>query len=365
MDQLKQQLKESLRQLTQLCGAPSAEHEVVGYLSNALQGVADEVQVDRMGNIIAIKGGSGQGPTLMLAAHTDEIACIVKSVEKNGFIRFEKTGLFGGVLLPGRRMKVGGRVGVVGIKPGHLQTDAERREVKPISELYIDIGASTDEEVFKIGIKPGTPVYFIGEFVEMLNPDLVCSKSIDDRAGCNILLQLMRELKGEPFAGKVYATFTVQEEVGFRGAKVVAQKVNPDMAIVIDTIPCGDTPDVSFTKELPLRLGGGPAIPVGESAGIFEGHLMALRMRELITGVAEKHGIPYQMAVLLGSYATDATSIHLVHSGITTGVVAIPRRYSHSPIEITHVGDSANAVLLLKEFIKEMKDFPKRLQFLK
>jgi endoglucanase len=338
---------------------------VVAYLSNALRSLADEVQVDRMGNVIAAKAGSGPGPTLMLAAHTDEIACIVKSVEKNGFIRFEKTGLFGDVLLPGRRMRVSGRVGVVGIKPGHLQTDAERREVKPISELYIDIGASTDEEVFKIGIKPGTPVYFIGEFVEMLNPDLVCSKSIDDRAGCNVLLQLMRELKGEPFAGKVYATFTVQEEVGFRGAKVVAQKLNPDMAIAIDTIPCGDTPDVSFTKELPIRLGGGPAIPVGESVGLIDGHLMPMRMRELITGTAEKHGIPYQMTVLLGSYATDATSIHLALSGIATGVVAIPRRYSHSPIEITHVGDSANAVLLLKEFIKEMKGFPERLKFLK
>jgi len=365
MDQLKQQLKESLRQLTQFCGAPSAEHEVVAYLSNALRGLADEVQVDQMGNIIATKAGRGQGPTLMLAAHTDEIACIVKSVENNGFIRFEKTGLFGDILLPGRRMKVGGRVGVVGIKPGHLQTEAERREVKPISELYIDIGASTDEEVFRIGIKPGTPIYFIGQFVEMLNPDIICSKSIDDRAGCTVLLQLMRELKAEEFAGKVYATFTVQEEVGFRGARVVAQRLNPDMAIAIDTIPCGDTPDVSFTKDLPLRLGGGPAIPVGESAGLIDGHLMSQRMRELLTGTAEKHGIPYQMTVLLGSYATDATSIHLVHIGIPTGVVAIPRRYSHSPVEMTHIGDSANAVLLLQAFITEMKDFPEKLQFLK
>lgn len=365
MDALKQQIKESLRQLTQLCGAPSAEHEVVAFLSRALGDVADEVQVDRMGNIIATKAGRGEGPTLMLAAHTDEISCIVKFVEKNGFIRFEKTGIFGDGLLPGRIVSVGSRWGVVGIRPGHLQTEAEKREVKAILELYIDVGAATDEEVLRTGIRPGTPIYFVGEFFEMLNPDIVCSKSIDDRIGCAILLQLLRELKSEEFVGTVYAAFTTQEEVGLRGAKVVAQRLNPDLALVVDTIPCGDTPDVNFAKEIPLRLGGGPVIPVRESVGIFEGHLMPLRIRELITGVAEKKGIPYQMTVPLGSYATDASAIHLVHSGIPTGVVAIPRRYSHSPVEVTHIGDSANAVILLKAIIKEMKGFSEQLHFLK
>ncbi|MGE5653575.1 MAG: M42 family metallopeptidase, partial [Bacillota bacterium] len=292
------------------------------------------------------------GPSLMVAAHSDEIGCMVKSVEKNGYIRFEKVGGTIDSLLVGRQMCVNGHFGVVGVKAGHLMSEKERSEVKKHTELYIDVGVESAEEVKAMGIRVGDPITYWPDLQEFTNTDRICGKALDDRIGCAILLHIFTELKASDFAGTVYAVITVQEEVGLRGATVAAHRLNPDIAIALDTMPAGDTPDISTTKELPVLIGRGPVVQV-MSGGGARGNILHPAMKRLLIGLAEEEGIPHQVAILPGG-TTDASAIHLVREGILAAALTIPRRYSHSSVEVMDLNDAVNAKRMVETLIRRL-----------
>ncbi|MCL2498587.1 MAG: M20/M25/M40 family metallo-hydrolase [Symbiobacteriaceae bacterium] len=347
---MKEALRELIKELTAIEGISGQEQKVVRAVLQHVRPLVDEVSVDCFGNIVAIKHGGEPGPKVLIAAHTDEIGAIVKSIERNGWIRFEKIGGTGDALLLGRQVAVNGHFGLVGVKAGHFQTPRERTEVKPASDLYIDVGCSSDAEVLALGIKPGDPICHWPYYNEFSNSDYICSKALDDRVGCAILIQLLRELK-EPFAGTLYAVFTVQEEVGLRGAQVAAYNIKPDFAIAVDTVPSGDTPDINFIKELPVSIGQGPLLQL-----MSRTFIMNPLMKKVMLGVCERSGAPYQVALFTGGN-TDAAAMHLQAGGILSAAITIPRRYSHSPIEAMDLNDCVSTMVILQQFLKDMGGF--------
>lgn len=344
----KELIKKHLLPLLSLSGVSGREAPVIRYMRNALQPLADAVEIDPMGNIFAVKRGQAPGPRILITAHSDEIGLMVKSIEPSGFIRFEKVGGVGDHLLPGRMVKVGEHLGVIGVKAGHLATEKERTEVKKHTELYIDVGAKSKEEVESMGIRPGTPVTFVSGPHFLSNSDLIVSKALDDRAGCAVLIALLESLQNANFNGELHCVVTVQEEVGLRGATVSAFRVDPDLALALDTIPSGDTPDVSFTKELPVAIGKGPVFQISSRSMYADTTVMYLLER-----AAREAGVPYQTILFTGGN-TDAAAMHLSRSGIPSGAVTIPRRYSHSPVELMDLNDAAGALRVLIQLVLTM-----------
>lgn len=339
--------------LLKLEGVSGREAPVIRYMEQELRSLVDELRIDPMGNVFAVRRGK-RGPRLLITAHSDEIGLYVKSVEKNGFLRFEKVGGVQDALLQGRLVRVGCHLGVVGVKAGHLATEEERSRVKKASELYIDVGASSEDEVRAMGIVPGTPVTFVQEPVFLTDQDLLVSKSVDDRVGCAVVLALMHHLKDASFNGEVHVAITVQEEVGLRGATVAAYAVDPDLALALDTIPSGDTPDVSLTKELPVSIGKGPVFQV-MSGGSGRGMIADTTILTMLAEAARRADVPYQTTIFSGGN-TDAAAMHLARAGIPSAAVTIPRRYSHSPVEMVNLNDAVGAGRVLLEFIKSMPE---------
>jgi endoglucanase len=288
----------------------------------------------------------------MLAAHTDEIGFLVKSIEPAGFLRFERLGGATEFSLIGQKVIVDGRHhGVIGVRPGHLTRDAEKR-LPPVSEMYIDVGVSSAAEAQTLGIGIGSTVTFATPIAPTANPDRLAGHAVDDRLGLAVMLHALERIKGAP-AGNVVAVATSQEEVGLRGAEVAAFRVQPDYALAIDTIPVGDTSDVHPTKELPLALGRGPALILAAGSG-QRGAITHPAVKRHLLAAAEHAGVPVQPVLVLNMANTDATAIHTSREGVPTGTISLPRRYSHSPVEMFDLNDAAMAVRLLVQFVDDM-----------
>lgn len=348
---MKERLRQYFKELSGLVGVSGSEQAVVKYLKEKLESLADEVQIDPNGNVIAIKHGKAPGPKLMIAAHSDEIGFCVKNIFKDGFIAFDKIGSAPDKVMEGRKVWVKDAIpGVIGIKPGHLQTPEESRLSKTARECYVDIGASSREEVKKLGIRVGDPIAFQSSYMEMADRDLICTKAVDDRINCAILIELFHQLKDQDIAGTVYGVATVQEEMGMRGAVMVGNRIEPDYAIVIDTIPAGDTPEIDTERALPVYLGKGPACPVAD--GIMYGVLFTYihpKVREIIEEQSEEANVPVQYTSLVGDgYATDAARLNMSGKGIPLATLAVPRRYSHSPVELFNINDAVGSLAILK-----------------
>jgi putative aminopeptidase FrvX len=344
---LKNEVKTLLAELTAIPGISGQETLVVKRLVELLTPLADSVEVDRFGNIFALKKGSKPGPRLMITAHSDEIGAMVKSIEKDGYLRFQKVGGTLDPLLLGRQVMVNGHVGVIGVKAGHMQTPEERTRVVSSNNLYVDLGVNSAEEVRAMGIRVGDPIVYVAPLSAMGgNPDRVFGKAVDDRIGCALMVKLFEQLQDMDLAGDVYGVITVQEEVGLRGATVAAHRLNPDLAIALDTVPAGDTPDINTNKELPILIGHGPAIQVLSGGTGGKGFLLNPAVKKFIVDVAEEAGVPHQLAVFSGGN-TDATAMHLVQDGIFAAALTIPRRYSHSPVEMLDLNDAIHALDLL------------------
>lgn len=351
MDDLKQRLKEKLLRLAGADGVSGREGPVIRLLREAFGACSDRVQVDRMGNVFAYLQGGDDGPVFMICAHSDEIGALVKSVEPEGFIRFQKVGGTVDALLPARKVSVNGKFGVVGVRAGHLLSAKERAEVKPASELYIDVGASSAAEVAAMGIKVGDPIAFRSSIEFFEGGQRFAGKAVDNRLGCSVLWELFQRLQGTPFSGTLVGVLAVQEEVGLRGATVAAYRVNPEFAVALDTMPAGDTPDVSFHRELAVGIGRGPVLQLSSGHDDSRGLLLDPIMERLVTESAGEIGIPLQTALCPGN--TDATAIHLVRSGIPCAPITLPRRYSHSPVEVADLNDAAWCTLLLEAVVRK------------
>lgn len=351
----KERIRSSFRELTQMVGVSGSEQAVVKYLKAQLKNYADEVKVDVNGNVIAVKYGKKSGPKVMITAHSDEIGMTVKNILDDGFIVFDKIGGIQDNLIQGRKVWITERKipGVIGVKPGHLTTDEERRQVPNIRKCFIDVGASSKEEVLEMGIKIGDQVVFKSDFMEMANKDLIATKSVDNRISCAILIDLFYQMKDAEFAGSMYGVVTVQEEVGLRGATMVANQINPDYAIVLDTIPAGDTPDIHTETNLPIYLGKGPVCPIADGAlGILGFTRIHPTLKKIIEEQSKIINVPVQYVTLVGNrYITDASSIAISSKGIPVAVIATPRRYSHSPVELVHLNDAIGTLKLIKAIV--------------
>ncbi|HUZ00222.1 MAG TPA: hypothetical protein VMU89_07715, partial [Thermomicrobiaceae bacterium] len=259
-DEVKGSLKTLLRELAALDGVSGHEQPVVARLVELIQPLVDEVTVDSYGNLYASRQGPPGAPSLMVSAHSDEIGALVKSIEPGGMVRFERVGGLVETLAVGRHVRIRGHRGVVGVKAGHIQSPEERGRVPAFRDQYIDLGFDTLDEVRALGIRPGDAIAYDEPMEELANPDRLSGKALDNRIGCAILVELLRRLQGQALGCRLEAVVTVQEEVGLRGAQMAAHRLQPMAAIVIDTVPCGGTPDVDYFRDLTMKIGAGPAL---------------------------------------------------------------------------------------------------------
>jgi putative aminopeptidase FrvX len=352
----KAELKDTLRDLSALHGVSGFEQAVVRYTRDRIGAVVDDVEVDHYGNVTGSKRGHHTNPVLMLSAHMDEIGFIVKGIEPTGFLRFDRIGGAGDGLLGCRKVEVNGRFGLIGSISGHLGSAEMLARVTPISQLYIDIGASSAAEVASLGIRVGDPVSFVGELAEFAGGNRVCGKGMDDRAGLAILIQTLVELKNETPFGCVQAVATVLEQIGHRGAAMAAYRNKPDYAIAIDGLPAGDTPDLS-TTDVSVTMGQGAVVLLASSTGIqnIRGSIAHPAMKRFLLAAADDGRIPIQLAATVNRGSTEAGLIHMSRGGIPTISVGVPRRYSYSPHEMIDLRDAVAAVHLIKRFVLQME----------
>jgi endoglucanase len=355
---LKDDLIQVSSELCSIAGAPGFEQDVVAWLVEHLEPYADEIEVDRMGNLYALRHGDPAGPDVMVSAHSDEIGGVVRAIEPDGFLRFNKLGGVLDALLVGRMVMVDEHFGVVGVKAGHAQTEEERSRVLDASKLYIDVGAESRDEVLAMGIDVGSPVTYVSELRRFTNGDRFCGKAMDNRIGCAILLALLKSLQDVDLAGNLHAVVTVQEEIGLHGAQVAAYRTDPTCAIVVDTMPCGDTPDMGDEKNLPIGIGRGPVFRLASRRSVTH-----RGMKRLLIETAEAEGIPYQTVVHDRS-STDASIIRLQREGIPTAAITIPRRYSHTPIEMGDVKDVVATLRMLQALVDRFGDLDPYLSFM-
>lgn len=320
-----------LEELVNTHGISGNEVEVRAAIRKHMKGCADEIRIDKMGNLIAHKKGSK--PTVMLAAHMDEVGLMVRSIEDNGRIRFSTIGGMEVTSLIGQRVNLGKVNGVV--TTDKISKGDEVEELPKMEELYIDTGA-TKKELEKKGVRTGSYVSFDQCSLRTLGSERIISgKALDDRLGCHVLIELARKLR--KVKNDIYYVFTVQEEIGLYGAKISAYKINPDWAIVVDV-----------TDENPesKKLGSGPCIMVKDA------EMLGNRcINGWLEDIARKNRIPYQLEVS-DAGTTDALSISLSREGAPTAVVGVPVRNMHTAGGIAHMDDVKNAIKLLEVLLR-------------
>jgi tetrahedral aminopeptidase len=343
-----------LKTLTALSGPCGYEHSVSYFLKEYLSSKVDDVKIDPIGNVIARKKGTKPGPTILLTAHMDEIGFIVKKIEANGLLRFEKLGGHDDRILLAQPVKVLGEQGevsgVIGTISAHYAKFDDPAKVRKHTQLYVDIGVHSKEEALELGIDIGTPITWGTDF-QVFGPadkPKIRSKALDDRAGCAVLVQVLEELQEESFAGEIVFLFAVQEEVGLRGAKTAAEHINADAAIAVDTTAVSDTPEEMMDQT--LALGRGTGIKVIDFSLIVH-----KTMKDLLIKLAKENNIPYQLEVFPG-IGTDGGAVNYANKGIPTGVLSIPSRYAHSPVEVVDFGDVIATKELLKSFILNLHE---------
>ena len=344
---------EFLKGLMETISPSGFEEEAVKVWKERTKNFADEVKTDVHGNTIAVLNKNGK-PRIMLAGHIDEIGYMVKYIDKEGYVYFSTIGGVDLHLVPGQRVwlktKKAKVLGVVGRKPKHLLEEEEKKKISKIEELYIDIGAKDEKEARSI-LDIGDPAVPAVGF-EALRDDLVVARGFDDKAGAFIVSETLRLLSQEKIKSSVYGVATVQEEIGLRGAKTSAYGISPDIGIAIDVTFATDCPGMDKRKIGDIKLGGGPVINRGPN--------VTSKVFDLLIETAEQERIPYQVDSTPGATPTDANVLQLTKAGVATGLVSIPNRYMHTPVEVVSLKDLENISKLLSSFIlriDEKKNF--------
>ncbi len=330
-----------LETLSNLPGVSGDETRVRRAIVEILQDQPLVLQCDTMGNLYVRKKGSARDSRIMLTAHMDEVGLMVVAVEKSGHLKFKPVGSIDSRVLAAKRVKVGPDAipGVIGVKAVHLQKPGERRKPFTEDQLSIDIGASSREEALKY-VRVGDYVTFDSTFTAV-GEGYFRGKAFDDRVGCAVLLELLLDPDTPPFD----AVFTVQEEIGSRGALVAAYKLQPQRALVLEGTAAADTPGIE-SEQSSTVLGAGPAISIMDSSVIVDREML----RELVH-TAEAAGIPYQYRRFTGA-STDAGAIALSREGVKAAVVSVPCRYIHSPHGLLKESDFAHTVALVKNWLQ-------------
>lgn len=334
--------------LTELQGAAGNEHLVRKYMRNELGKYADDLIQDRLGGVFGVKKGSG--PKVMVAGHMDEVGFMVTQITKNGLLRFQPLGGWWSQVLLAQRVQVmtdnGPITGVISSTPPHNLTPEQRKKPMELKQMLIDIGADDEEDAKQIGIKPGQQIVPIAPFTPMANEKKILAKAWDNRYGCGLAIELLKELQGETLPNKLYSGATVQEEVGLRGAKVAANMINPDIFFALDASPAND---MSGDDKEFGHLGKGALLR------IFDRSMITHRgMRDFVLDTAETNDIPYQYFISQGG--TDAGSVHLSNEGVPSAVVGICSRYIHTHASIIHVDDYAAAKALIVKLVKSLDE---------
>jgi putative aminopeptidase FrvX len=340
-----------LKDLTDAKGIPGNEREVREVMKKYITPLADEVTTDGLGSLIAKKVGKEGGPKIMVAGHLDEVGFMITQIDDKGFLRFQPVGGWWGQVMLAQRVtivtKKGDVTGIIGSKPPHVLSAEARKKPVEIKDMFIDIGASSRDEAQEWGVRPGDMVVPYFEFTVMNNEKMLLAKAWDNRIGCAIAIDVLRQLQGTDHPNVVYGVGAVQEEVGLRGAKTAAAKIQPDIGFAVDVGIAGDTPGIT-EKEAMSKMGKGPQVV------IYDASLVAHKgLRDFVTDTAEELNIPFQYESIPGG-GTDAGSIHLTHNGVPALAITIATRYIHSHAAMLHRDDYENAVKLIVEVIKRL-----------
>lgn len=344
---------ESLDQLREMCHISALsghEEDMIAYMKAEMSEYLEDVSVDKLGNVIGVKAGSDpSAPKVMIFAHMDELGLMVRKIEPDGWIRFTRVGGIPEKSLPAQRVVLRGSkgdiFGVIGPKSHHLTGPEEKFKVATINELYIDIGAHSKSEAEAMGILPGTPITYHGFFNEMAGGQFA-GKALDDRAGCFVLLQVLRLLSEKEIPATIYYVGSVQEEFSIRGVLPAAYAINPDMAIGLDISIACDTPDLDEYSD--TRFGGGPIVShyTFHGRGTLCGLIPNPKLRQYMVDTAENLDMPIQHSVFLGGLG-DTSFLTLVREGIPAVDMGFPARYTHAPIEVGSRPDMEKLIILL------------------
>ena len=338
-----------LKRICETPGAPGFEQRIRNLVLEEVKPLVDDLSIDAMGNVIALKKGK-ENKRVMVAAHMDEISFVVTHIDEDGFIRFHPLGGFDPKTLTSQRVIIHGKkdiLGVMGSKPIHLMRPEERTKPVPIHEYFIDTGM-TEEEVHKI-VSIGNPITRERQLIEM--GDCVNSKSLDNRVSVFILIEVLRSLKNQEVPYDIYGVFTVQEEVGLRGAIAAAHSINPDFGFGLDVTIAFDVPGSSKHEQV-TSLGKGAAIKILDGSTICD-----YRMVNYLKELADKKKIKWQ-AEILPSGGTDTAGIQRYgKSGSIAGAISIPTRHIHQVIEMAHKEDIFNCIELLKHGLTHLDQY--------
>lgn len=360
-------IKSYLRDLSML-PAPSGYENTVGrYILDHLQGLGCEAHVDTVGNVIShFPSSDPKGKKIMIFAHMDSLGLVVKYISSDGFIHLERLGGVPEKVLPALEVLVrteDGRWidGIIGNKSHHITDASEKYKVIPYGELYVDIGASSDAEVRALGIEVGCPIVYRPRWNELQNGRCY-GTALDNRGGCAVLLDLAEKFSSSASEHDIHIVWSVQEEYNLRGAMQAAAAIRPDMAIALDVVITGDTPDTE--GKLEPRLGEGPVLGMYNFHG--RGTLNGLIPHPLLVDLAKKaaadNGIPLQRFVSTG-LLTDAAYVQLVGTGVPSVDLGFPCRYTHTAVETCSVVDLEKLSLLVEKLIRSVscsEDFCRR-----
>ena len=337
-----------LAEICEVAGAPGHEQKVREIIQREIKPLVDQIKIDNMGNVVAVKKGK-ERKKVMIAAHMDEIGFIVTHIDDKGFIYFHTLGGFDPKTLTAQRVVIHGKkdvIGVMGSKPIHLMDVIDRAKVPAIKDYFIDTGRSK-KELDKL-ISVGNTITRERKMIEM--GDCLNCKSLDNRVSVFVLIEMLREMKKKP-PYDVYAVFTVQEEIGIRGANVSSMDINPDFGFGLDTTIAWDTPG-STKQEQVSALGDGACIKVMDSSTVCD-----YRMVSYMKEVSKKHKIKTQLEILPAG-GTDTAAIQRMNpGGSIAGAVSIPTRHIHQVIEMVHKKDVRAAIDLLKSSVENLKNY--------
>lgn len=335
-----------LKKITETPGAPGFESKIRALICDEISGLADDLSIDNLGNIIAIKKGT-KAKKVMVAAHMDEISFIVTHIDDDGFIRFHTLGGFDPKTLTAQKVTIHGKqdiIGVMGTKPIHVLTPEEKSKAPKITDFFIDTGMTRDQLTSLVEV--GDPITRRGD-LEVLG-NTVNGKSIDNRISVFILIEVLKKLKLSSIPYDLYAVFTTQEEVGIRGAITAASGIDPDFGIALDVTLACDVPGMAPHEHI-TKIGKGAAIKIMDGSVICD-----QRMVSFLKSVAENKNIPYQMEILPAG-GTDTAGIQRSgKGGAITGAISIPTRYLHQVIEMAHIDDIKNCIDLLTHALQRM-----------
>jgi endoglucanase len=340
-----------LRSLLTAPGPSGYEKEAARVFADAARAYTDDVVTDAMGSTVARVKGTGGGPLLAVVGHIDEIGLLVSHIDDKGFLYFIGVGGWDPVILVGQRVELmtkEGRIpGVIGKKPIHLLKEEERKQVPQLKDLHIDIGAKDGDEA-KAMVRIGDVAVIAGDPVDLPN-DRYASRSMDNRLGSFVAYETARLVAEAGGAtGDVAAVAAVQEEITFAGAQTTAFSLKPDVAIVVDVTHATDAPGIDAKQIGESPFGSGPAISRGSTIhpAVFDG----------LVAAAEANAIPFTISPSARFTGTDADAIHVARAGIPTGVVSIPLRYMHSPVEVVQLGDVLACAKLIAAYAQLLSE---------